>query len=50
MHKIINDNQPGLRNDLQCYSRLMHLICHYEIGNEEILDLLSVRFTGLWQK
>ncbi len=40
LHKIINDNQPGLRNDLQCYARLMHLMCHYEIGNEEILDSL----------
>jgi hypothetical protein len=40
LHKIINDNQPGLRNDLQCYARLMHLICHYELGNEEILESL----------
>ena len=40
LHKIINDNQTGLRNDLQCYARLMHLLCHYEIGNEEILDSL----------
>lgn len=40
LHKIINDNQPGLRNDLQCYARLIHLICHYEIGNDEILDSL----------
>ncbi|MGN6247280.1 MAG: hypothetical protein ACTHNG_02930 [Ginsengibacter sp.] len=40
LHKIINDNQQGLRNDLQCYARLMHLICHYEIGNEEILESL----------
>ena len=40
LHKIINDNYPGLRNDLQCYARLMHLLCHYEIGNEEILDSL----------
>ena len=40
LHKIINDNQPGLRNDLQCYARLMHLLCHFEIGNEEILDSL----------
>lgn len=40
LHKIINDNQPGLRNDLQCYARLVHLLCHYEIGNEEILDSL----------
>jgi len=40
LHHIMNDNQPGLRNDLQCYARLMHLLCHYEIGNEEILDSL----------
>ncbi|HMJ48344.1 MAG TPA: hypothetical protein VK498_13510, partial [Ferruginibacter sp.] len=40
LHKIIHDNQHGLRNDLQCYARLMHLLCHYEIGNEEILDSL----------
>ncbi len=40
LHKIINDNQTGLRYDLQSYSRLMHLLCHYEIGNEEILDSL----------
>ncbi|HEY8660283.1 MAG TPA: hypothetical protein VIL78_14720 [Hanamia sp.] len=40
LHKIINDNQAGLRTDLQCYARLMHLLCHYEIGNEEILDSL----------
>lgn len=40
LHKIINDNRPGLRNDLQCYARLMHLLCHYEIGNEEILEPL----------
>jgi len=40
LHKIINDTQTGLRNDLQCYARLMHLLCHYELGNEEILDSL----------
>jgi tetratricopeptide (TPR) repeat protein len=38
--KIMNDNQPGLRNDLQCYTRLMHLLCHYELGNEEIIESL----------
>jgi hypothetical protein len=40
LHKIINDNQTGLRIDLQSYARLMHLLCHYELGNEEILDSL----------
>jgi hypothetical protein len=29
-----------LRIDLQCYARLMHLMAHYEIGNNEIIDSL----------
>lgn len=41
LHKIIHDTQPGLRNDLQCYARLMHLMCHFELGNDEILDSLT---------
>jgi tetratricopeptide (TPR) repeat protein len=40
LQKIIHDTEPGLRNDLQCYSRLMHLISHYEIGNDEIIESL----------
>lgn len=40
LHKIINDNHHGLRSDLQCYARLMHLLSHFELGNEEILDSL----------
>ncbi len=40
LYKIINEAQTGLRNDLQCYARLMHLLCHYELGNEEILESL----------
>ncbi len=39
LHKIIND-QVGLRNDLQCYARLMHLMAHYEMGNAEIIESL----------
>ncbi len=36
---IINDN-IDLRIDLQCYSRLLHLMAHYELGNFEIIDSL----------
>ncbi len=39
LHKIIND-QIDLRTDLQCYSRLLHLIAHYELGNTEIIEYL----------
>ena len=31
----------NLRDDLQCYARLLHLIAHYELGNMEIVNYLS---------
>jgi tetratricopeptide (TPR) repeat protein len=40
LQKIIHQVETGLRNDLQCYSRLMHLLCHFEMGNEEIIESL----------
>jgi len=39
LNKIINWKMD-LRTDLQCYSRLLHLIAHYELGNYQILDSL----------
>lgn len=39
LNRIINW-KVDLRTDLQCYSRLLHLIAHYELGNEQILDHL----------
>ena len=29
-----------MRNDLQCYARLLHLLAHYELGNFDIIDSL----------
>jgi hypothetical protein len=40
LQKIIN-GPADLRNDLQCYSRLLHLLAHYELGNEDIIDSLA---------
>ena len=39
LNKIINQ-KGDLRTDLQCYSRLLHLIAHYELGNFELLEYL----------
>lgn len=39
LQKIIN-NAIDLRNDLQCYARLLHLMAHYELGNFQILEYL----------
>ncbi len=39
LQRIINDN-VHLRNDLQCYARLMHLMAHYELGHNDIMEYL----------
>ncbi len=40
LQKIINDS-TDLRDDLQCYARLVHLLAHYEIGNTDIIESLA---------
>lgn len=39
LQKIIN-GPGGLRIDLQCYARLLHLMTHYELGNDSIIESL----------
>lgn len=39
LNTIINW-KVDLRTDLQCYSRLLYLIAHYEMGNTELLEYL----------
>ena len=34
LNKIINPNQKKLREDLQCFSRLLSIISHFELGND----------------
>jgi hypothetical protein len=40
LNRIINW-KVNLRDDLQCYARLLHLIAHYELGNKEVVIYLS---------
>ncbi len=40
LQKIIND-KTNLRYDLQCYARLMHLMAHYELGNDMLMESLT---------
>ncbi len=39
LRRIIHQ-KDDLRTDLQCYSRLLHLIAHYELGNYSLLEHL----------
>ncbi len=40
LQRIINDH-VDLRNDLQCYARLLHLLAHYELGNYSLMESLT---------
>ncbi|MBM3444048.1 MAG: hypothetical protein FJX83_03565 [Bacteroidetes bacterium] len=37
LNKIIHWN-ADLRSDLQCYARMLHLIAHFELGNNSIIE------------
>ncbi len=39
LNEIINSHS-NLRYDLQCYARLMHLMSHYELHNDDIIESL----------
>jgi hypothetical protein len=40
LQKIINEN-AGLGYDLQCYARLLHLMAHFELGNDMLIESLT---------
>jgi hypothetical protein len=40
LQRIIND-QVDMRNDLQCYARVLHLMAHFELGNFELMESLT---------
>ena len=40
LRRIIN-GPVDLRIDLQCYARLLHLMAHYELGNDSIIESLT---------
>ncbi|MDE3248994.1 MAG: hypothetical protein KGO82_10065 [Bacteroidota bacterium] len=40
LQKIINQ-QLDIRDDLQSYARLLHLIAHFEMGNYELMEYLT---------
>lgn len=40
LNQIIHYHSGTLRQDLQSYARLLHLICHYELGHYNLLEYL----------
>ncbi len=38
LNKIINSTGVNLREDVQCFSRILNLVAHYELGNDDLLN------------
>jgi hypothetical protein len=38
MNKIINIANADIREDLHCFARIINLICHYELGNFDVIN------------
>lgn len=38
MNLVLNENKPGLRDDVYTFARLVNLIIHYELANYDLLD------------
>ncbi len=38
LNKIINQRSPSYRSDIQAYSRILSLICHFEMGNVQLVE------------
>ena len=44
LNLIINNRDFDLRSDIQGFARILNLICHYELGNEDLVEY-SIRST-----
>ena len=37
LNKIINSHSTDLREDLHCFARILNLVCHFELGNFDVI-------------
>ena len=40
INELINNNYGNVRMDLQCMSRIMNIVIHYELGNHDFISSL----------
>lgn len=40
LNKVLNENEPTLRQDIFTYARLFNLVVHYELGNFDLLEYI----------
>lgn len=42
LNKIINISNADIREDLHCFARIINLICHYELGNWDVIKYYMI--------
>jgi tetratricopeptide (TPR) repeat protein len=40
LNRVLNDNEPNLRQDLYSYARLFNLVVHFELANYDLLEYI----------
>ena len=50
LNKIINLKAGHLREDIQSYARLLHLLAHFELGNYALLEYLEKSVSRFFEK
>jgi len=40
INEIINDKELSIREDIQCFARILNLLVHYELGNYDLIDYI----------
>jgi hypothetical protein len=51
LNKIINIPNVDIREDLHCFARIINLVCHYELGNYDVIKYYIIStYRFLWKK
>lgn len=40
LNRVLNDNEPNLRQDIYSFARLFNLVVHFELGNYDLLEYI----------
>lgn len=40
-NELLNDSDLSMREDIHCFGRIMNLIIHYELGNDQLLEYIA---------
>ncbi|HVD98579.1 MAG TPA: hypothetical protein VNB90_10275 [Cytophagaceae bacterium] len=51
LNKVINAPDMDFREDLHCFARILNLVCHYELGNFDVIKYYIIStYRFLWKK